>query len=744
MRLKIIIVLSFFIARLFTPESVCAGDLNKLAEYLMKGDYISSKGEISKLGNELSTMEDSTRSDFYYLKAAWIGSNIGKEEALPYYKRAVRLAASTDYYYEQFYDALWEIISYYRNKETADSAAYYGTKAVFKYGDKLKDYPYSPYIIETSAHYLNTLHKLDEAYKVEQIGGPIFEKWRRPNQKEYYNLKVLETVTYMLMMKPEKADSVLAEIEDKLYECKDRPEEMINNLSSLKKELKIVYDIKSKHEDIAKKFDNLIGGLILAPADEKQNYFGTYYKYIRDFLSNTYFDLANKKDEGAWRKALGYLIASYAVYDSTVPNYSKEIYDNLLVKRNFLDYHGGKLYKKRKNWIDVKNNLDVQDVAIELSCFPDEAYILYYDSKEPIVVELDSSLTNIMARYINGDALKIEQLYKESGVLSRFWSVIDPYLKGRKSVFLAGDNFFNQFNYAIVRTKDGQLVGDKYDYHLLTTTADIERVKQRASDLRIKNAILYGGIKYDVPDKEMLTNASPYVCREKVAWNLTRGLTENERGVYGPLPFSEREVQEIGLTLEERGVKCLTYTGPQANEESLKFLSGHSPELLHISTHGFFLSAPKGGKDTTNLTKYGTNMLRTGLLFAGSNKVWCGGDSNSNIEDGILTANELRKLDLSNTKLAVLSACETGCGDLAELTGLVYGPHHALKTAGVEQVVMSLWNVNDEATSILMTNFYKWIVMGKSPKESLRLAQKHLISNGFRDYYYWGAFVVLE
>lgn len=157
----------------------------------MKGDYISAKGEISKLGNELSTMEDSTRSDFYYLKAAWIGSNNGKEEALPYYKRAVRLAASTDYYYEQFYDALWEIISYYRNKETADSAAYYGTKTVFKYGDKLKDYPYSPYIIETSAHYLNTLHKLDEAYKVEQIGGPFFEKWRIPNQKEYYNLKVL-------------------------------------------------------------------------------------------------------------------------------------------------------------------------------------------------------------------------------------------------------------------------------------------------------------------------------------------------------------------------------------------------------------------------------------------------------------------------------------------------------------------------------------------------------------------------
>lgn len=746
MRFNIIIVLLVLFGKLSCPVSVQAGDLNKLAEFLMKGDYVSAKGEISELETEIGAMEDSTKSDFYYLKASWMAINISKEEALPYYKSSVRLAAGADYYYDQFYDALLEIILYYSRSGMADSAAYYGMKAVYKYGDKLKDYPYSPLIIETSAHCLNTLQKFEDAVKVEQIGAPIFYKWRKPDQEDYYNLKVLEAVTNMLMLKPEKADSVIADIEDRLYESKERSEKMANNLSRLKKELKSVYDIKSnrKQEDLGNRFDSLIGGLILAPAEEKQNYFGTYYKYIRDYLSNIYFDITNKDDERIWRQALGYLIASYAVYDGTVPNYSKEIYDNLLVKRNFLDYHGGKLFKKRRTWLDVRNDLDAHDVAIELSFLPDEAYILYHDSEEPIVVKLDSSLTNIMAIYANGDAFKIEQLYKESGVLSKFWSAIDPYLQGKKSVYLAGDNFFNQFNYAIVRTNDGQLVGDKYDYHLLTTTADIARVKQRTSDLEIKNAILYGGITYDVPEKEMFKNASPYVGREKATWELTRGMTENERGVYGPLPFSEREVQEIGLTLEGKGVKCLTFTGTHANEESLKSLSGHSPELLHISTHGFFLSTPKGRKDTINLTKYGTNMLKTGLLFAGSNRVWNGGEHLTNIEDGIVTASELRKLDLSNTKLAVLSACETGCGDLTELTGIVYGPHHALKLAGVEQIVMSLWKVNDEATSILMTNFYKWIVMGKSPKESLRLAQKHLISKGFRDYYYWGAFVVLE
>ena len=146
-----------------------------------------------------------------------------------------------------------------------------------------------------------------------------------------------------------------------------------------------------------------------------------------------------------------------------------------------------------------------------------------------------------------------------------------------------------------------------------------------------------------------------------------------------------------------------------------------------------------------NYSKKEDQLIRTGLLMAGANNVWCGKEHVSGIEDGILTADEISRLDLSNTDLVVLSACETAKGKVDDVDG-VLGLQRGFKKAGVNTIVMSLWKIPDQATSILMTSFYEHLLQGKDARTSLKEAQKHLMNqnDGYRNPYYWAAFVVLD
>ena len=139
-------------------------------------------------------------------------------------------------------------------------------------------------------------------------------------------------------------------------------------------------------------------------------------------------------------------------------------------------------------------------------------------------------------------------------------------------------------------------------------------------------------------------------------------------------------------------------------------------------------------------------MQFSGLLLSGANNAWIGKLPPTNIEDGILTAEEISLLDLAHTKIAVLSACDTGLGEVDDIDG-VYGLQRGFKMAGVETLVMSLWKIPDDATRILMVEFYKNLMSGKSKHQSLKDAQKYLreVDNGkYDDPKYWAAFIMLD
>jgi CHAT domain-containing protein len=189
-------------------------------------------------------------------------------------------------------------------------------------------------------------------------------------------------------------------------------------------------------------------------------------------------------------------------------------------------------------------------------------------------------------------------------------------------------------------------------------------------------------------------------------------------------------------------------TKAAATETLVKNVKG--PRLLHVATHGFFfdpssVTAAAAPTDQRGLTAASAPvestgrfaLLRSGLALAGAN-----GQRAGEKDDGLLTAFEAASLDLHGTQLVVLSACETGLGEIRSGDG-VHGLRRALTLAGAETQVMSLWQVSDEATRDLMIGFYRKLIAQEGRAAAMRAVQLEWLRTGTRRHpFYWAAFVV--
>jgi len=175
-----------------------------------------------------------------------------------------------------------------------------------------------------------------------------------------------------------------------------------------------------------------------------------------------------------------------------------------------------------------------------------------------------------------------------------------------------------------------------------------------------------------------------------------------------------------------------------------------SPEILHIATHGFFISKLKGDYTEVllsilNIKKFENPLLRSGLALAGANAFLQGKSPAEYAGDGLLIASDVTGMDLTGTDLVVLSACQTGLGEVRSGEG-IYGLRRAFTIAGARTQIVSLWSVPDYETKELMISFYTKLSDGKGKAEALREAQRELIAKlrneGKADYpFLWGAFI---
>ena len=332
----------------------------------------------------------------------------------------------------------------------------------------------------------------------------------------------------------------------------------------------------------------------------------------------------------------------------------------------------------------------------------------------PELIRLGNS-TEFDDKYFKSYKNAIQFKMEDKDSYNKFWLPLEPSVVDKKHLYISKDGIYHQINVNTLKNEDG-FVFDRWNIELLTTSNDILDVKARKNESFSKPAILFGDIDYG-----------------------SKSILE--------LPGTKKEVETIHALLTKSGIASQMYTGLDASESMVKNAEPHS--IYHFATHGFFLS------DVSSLPKervFGIQpeiaqeqpMLRAGILFAGAGQTYDGINHKeySVTDNGVLTAYEALNLPLENTELVVLSACETGLGDVKAGEG-VYGLQRAFLVAGTKRLIMSLWKVDDEATQALMSEFYKILTSSNDVRSAFKQSQKKLKST-HPEPYYWGAFVLIE
>jgi CHAT domain-containing protein/Tfp pilus assembly protein PilF len=274
------------------------------------------------------------------------------------------------------------------------------------------------------------------------------------------------------------------------------------------------------------------------------------------------------------------------------------------------------------------------------------------------------------------------------------------------TVFLSPDGALNLIPFEALMDESGQYLVETYQFRYLTSGRDLMRLNNVVNG-DSNPALLVGNPTYGHPG-------------ELVAQANTRAIDFDNR-VFPTLPGTQAEVDGIASLLPDAEV----YTQTNATEAVIK--EQNQPSILHIATHGFF------EPDEATLNP----LLQSGLILAGAA---AGGQSGAD-QDGILTALEVTGMNLQGTQLVVLSACETGLGEVTTGEG-IYGLRRAFVLAGSQTQVISLWKVDDTATQELMVDYYDRLLSGTPRDAALRETQlAFLESEDYSHPYYWAAFI---
>jgi CHAT domain-containing protein/Flp pilus assembly protein TadD len=360
---------------------------------------------------------------------------------------------------------------------------------------------------------------------------------------------------------------------------------------------------------------------------------------------------------------------------------------------------------------------------------------------------------------LNVESVKTEQKIQNIDYYGIYWEKIAQKLKNTQKVYLSQDGVYNQLNLNTLQNPQTQkYVLDELEIQLVGNTKDILQEKNKPKQVKKSTeAVLIGFPDYNHIFVETTNSAESQPSPNVSSLNLasTRLL---EAGNIKELPETKTEIANIRQILQSKKFIIQDFIYEKATEGQLKKIK--NPQILHLATHGFFLNDVSIKEDRDKKALSGIKakkllenpLLRAGLLFAGCKKSLTaeshlnpkGGTTevSSGAEDGILTAYEAMNLELENTEMVVMSACETGLGEIQNGEG-VYGLQRAFQQAGAKSVLMSLWAVNDASTQQLMTYFYEnWITKQMTKRQAFITAQKQLRLK-FPQPYYWGAFVMV-
>lgn len=412
-------------------------------------------------------------------------------------------------------------------------------------------------------------------------------------------------------------------------------------------------------------------------------------------------------------------------------------------------------------WKDIQGHLNQNTAVIEfvdyMSHQTDQyaALILRRDWESPKMIPLCSkedleqvarlSLENEKWRKNSYARKNLDTKYFRNGY-SLIWSKLEPYINEGDNVYFSPSGLLHQINLEVLKDSTGRQANEKYNLFRISSTRQLCFEKP---NIKYTNATLYGGLVYEMDSTQMVTQSRSYHSTNN--YIASRGFVADSsiREGWKYLPSTKSEVDMIARQMYKYHIQSNRYTETVGTEESFKALSGKHIPIIHLATHGFFFKNEEAQKQNyfeglkleQNMNMEDNSLKRSGLILAGGQRAWLNQPIPSNVEDGILLAEEIATLDLSGTDLVVLSACQTGLGEITSEG--VFGLQRAFKQAGVQTLIMSLWRVNDTATSLMMQIFYEELLSGKSKREAFVIAQQ-TVKEKYIDPYYWAAFIMLD
>ena len=412
------------------------------------------------------------------------------------------------------------------------------------------------------------------------------------------------------------------------------------------------------------------------------------------------------------------------------------------------------------SWKDVQKGLSDGDMAVEFISFPkfrvdtilESGGVQYvaltlkkgYDKPKMITLFEESEL----------DAIPENRWYADTALCHLVWGQLGEELRGVKNVYFSPSGALYNIGIEHLPCSATENMGERYNMFRLSSTRELAIGREQPS---AKSSALYGGLQYYVPPTELLA----YNQKKGYSWRTA------SRDVFEPLPETKTEVENISALLKGHNYDApAIYAGDEGTEESFKALSGKRTRIIHLATHGCYITPDEAdrqrksemqqrlailrvGNDNALGTEEDEALTRSYLAMSGGKMCWTSDTIPEGLDDGLLTAQEISRLDLRGCDLVVLSACETGLGDITSEG--VMGLQRGFKKAGVQSIVMSLWKVADRPTQEFMTEFYRHLTAGEGKRASFLAAQRFLkekyptnLPNDDGRPPYWASFIILD
>ena len=455
--------------------------------------------------------------------------------------------------------------------------------------------------------------------------------------------------------------------------------------------------------------------------------------------THDYTTLASMKNQvKAWEK-------NYKANADSILSVSRKVsrLENLLMNRC-------KGYRDGTDFIDVdydavKHALGQNEVLIDFTDYISQtqgrkyaAYIINKVQYYPLLKALFAERQIDSLGVVRPDMYYSED-YSED-VLNLLWEQLKENVSEGATIYYVPSQLLFQISLESLPLADGTLLGNHYNFVRLSSARELVKMKSKSNSNKTNTAVLYGGLQYDLETTAMAEESKKYDLSNLIA---LRGEIARGDSVFHELQGTKEEILKIEDLLKRNKWQVSSYMGKNGTEESFLNMHGKSPKLLHLATHGFYYT-PNRAENVDYLKGYTDAMSLSGLVLSGGNAAWLGKPLPKGVLGGILSANDIARLDLNNTDMVVLSACQTGQGK-ATSEGL-YGLQRAFKKAGVGTIVISLWSVSDKITSEFMTTFYERLADTHNAWNKRKAFEeaKEIIRKKHPNPFHWAAFVMLD